>query len=240
MDHVTRHNQADLPTPIDVCAYVDSITAGKASDYICHARDEIKPGDRVVLRCRVSSCVQAHKKNLDDSEAHLRKRAEQLGAIVVYVYQHVGSGWDTSSLDTAAEKARLYGAKIFAESTDRLIRNPLYSKYRQDLQAQETDLQKLQRCTEGIVLVTDIHPDASPSEVRSYQRKRGQAAKGNRGGRPTKQLRRSWKARRLARIKLSKEMRAAGLSYREIAKQLNDSCDGFSDVTGMTIYNWLK
>jgi hypothetical protein len=40
------------------------------------------------------------------------------------------------------------------------------------------------RLANGVTLATHLHPDASPSEVRSYQRKRGQRQKGHRGGRP--------------------------------------------------------
>lgn len=214
------------------------LTPGRASDYIRYARDEIKPGDKLVLRCRVSNHVQQRNQNLADQEANLRKRARQLGAIVVAVDHHIGPGWDASSIFDAAVMARRFGAKIFAESTDRLIRNPLYSKDRQNLRARDADLRELQLWTDGIVLVTNLHPDARPAKVRSHQCKRGQQIKGRKGGRPTKMRR--WKARRMARIKLAKQLRQHGLSYRSIAIQLNDRKDGFTDVTGMTVYNWVN
>jgi hypothetical protein len=210
---------------------------GPASRYIKNASDEIKPGDKVVLFCRVSACMQNHNGNLLDSEVHLQERAKQLGANVVGVVRHVGPGWDPSWLATVAKRARQFDAKIFAETTDRLIRNPLYSKERQDLQAREIDLQDLRSWTEGVVLVTDLHPDASPVETRGYQRRRGQSMKNNKGGRPMK---RKWKERRLARLKLAQIMRDEGCSYKQIATCLNRHKDGFTQQTTMTVYNWLK
>ena len=161
------------------------LTAGKASDYIMHATEEIRPGNRVVLWCRVSGHVQEKNHNLDDSELWLRKRAGEKGAIVVGVDRHTGPGWDAKSLCKVTTMARCLGAKIIlAESTDRLIRNPLYSKDRQNLQARDADLREMQTCTKGIIIATDLHPDATPEQVRSYQRRRGQQMKNNCGGRP--------------------------------------------------------
>jgi hypothetical protein len=212
-------------------------TPGKASDFIHHAPDVVGRGDPVVLRLRVSSYVQAKNKNLDDHEDRMRRAAEQLGAVVVGVDRHVGPGWDVSSIAAAAAMARKHNAKILAESTDRFIRNPLYSKHRQWLRPRTVDLQELRFWTEGIVLATILPPDASSSDVRSSQCKRGQAAKGRKGGRPPE---RRWKARRLARLEAARKMRDDGLSYREIAARLNAMNDGFPDVTGMTIHNWLN
>lgn len=214
------------------------LTAGPASDYVAHARYEIKAGDRVILACRVSGYVQARKKNLADQEANLRKKAKRLGAIVAGIKRHVGSGYDPDWLSDAAIEARRLDAKIFAETTDRLIRSPIYSKDRQHLQARDADLQAMRDCTEGIILVTDEDPDASPSESRSRQCKRGQRMKGKKGGRPVK--RKKWKARRLSRIERAAKLRQRGLSYRQIADTLNARRDGFPDVTGMGVFYWLK
>jgi hypothetical protein len=210
---------------------------GDANKYISHACDEIQQGDKVVLVCRVSTCGQNRSKNLTDQEAHLRQKMDRLGANVVGTVNHEGSGCDPSWLSQAATMAKKHGAKLLAETTDRLVRNPLYhSAERPNLQARESDLQDLHYWTCGVSLLTDLPPNASPSDVRGYQRRRGQAMKGNRGGRP---LNRKWKARRLARIVLAQEMRRDGLSLRGIAQALNDSGDGFDDVTTMTVYNWL-
>lgn len=84
--------------------------------------------------------------------------------------------------------AKRENATILAESTDRYIRNPGYhSKDMPDLQATDVDLRELTRWAEGVTLTTLLGPDAPPTEVRSYQQKRGQAAKGRKGGRPISQ-----------------------------------------------------
>ena len=168
--------------------------------------------------------------------------AKHFGVNVIDVVRCVGSGTDHFWLAPAVEKARRYNAKLFAESTDRLIRHPAYhSKRNPDAQAREPDLQDLQFCTKGVTLVTDLHPDASPQEVRSYQRKRGQRLKGKRGGRPRK---RKWKERRQALQPLAQELRDAGLSCQQIADHLNlvvipCSFPYFCYMTRQTVWNWL-
>jgi hypothetical protein len=170
--------------------------------------------------------------------ASLTERAQHFGAAVVGVIKHVGSGTDPCWLAWAAELAKQKGAKLLFESTDRAIRHANYhSIENSDAQARDCELQDLQFWTKGVALVTDLHPDASPAEVRSYQSKRGQRFKGNRGGRPRK---RKWKVRRLAWIDLARNMRDDGLSYQQIAESLNGGRDGFSDVTAMTVWNWMK
>ena len=167
------------------------LTPGRASEYIEHATEEIKPGNRVVLCCRVSGHVQEKNKNLADQEKHLRERAKRLGAEVAEVVSYQGPGADPYPywLVRARLLAERHGAKLLAETTDRLVRHPLYhSANHPDLQAREADLREMQRLTKGIIIATDLNPDASPEEVRSYQRKRGQEMKGNCGGRPRKRL----------------------------------------------------
>jgi len=167
-------------------AYIEQLRRerGKASDYIGHAAQQLGPGDRIVLCCRVSACEQNRNGNLDDSEANLRRRAEALGVCVVGSYRHVGSGYDPWWVGRAAAMASELRAKLFAESPDRFIRSPKYSKTSQDAQAREVDLRYLAWWANGVPLVTDLEPDATPSETRSYQRKRGQRLKGKPGGRP--------------------------------------------------------
>jgi len=172
---------------------------GKASDFIGHAEKVIRPGDDVVICYRVSEWKQSRTGNLDDQEENLRQRAAELGANVVGVVRHIGSGCDPSWLFQAAQKAKLHGAKLFAESTDRLIRSREYNKKNQDAQARQTDLEDLKEWTLGIPLATDLDPSASPQAVRSYQRKRGQRLKESRGGRPQV----------LDHLTIQKELRAA-------------------------------
>ena len=158
---------------------------GQAGDYIKHAIDELRPGDRVILCCRVSACTQDHDGNLANSVANLTERAEYFGAKVIWVKKYVGSGFDPWWLAWAVEFAKKNGAKLFAETTNRFIRNPGYNSAKNPYaQARDADLQDLQWWTKGVTLVTDLDPNASAHDELSYHRKRGQKFKGNRGGRP--------------------------------------------------------
>lgn len=162
--------------------------AGQASKYI--RPFSIKPGDRVVLVVRVSGHSQHKNKNLDDQEAFLRRVVEEAGGVVVGVVRKVISGWVESNwLWRARCLAKRHDAIILAESTDRFVRHHGYRSNRPtrvNLQATDMDLQDLAYTTRGTVLMTYLHPDTSPKDVRSHQRKRGQWAKENPGGRPAK------------------------------------------------------
>lgn len=158
---------------------------GDASQLITH--QSIFPDDRVVLFGRVSRCSQKHNGNLGDQIKFLSEFTEKMSANVVGIFQISHSGWaDYGSrgwlLDAVGLAMRL-DAKILAESTDRFVRHPHYhSNRRPDLQAPNHDLQELAMWTEGVSLHTYLHPNATPQEVRSHQRKRGQRAKKSYGG----------------------------------------------------------
>ncbi len=117
----------------------------------------------------------------------MRQEMEKRGADVVDVVTHVGNGMEMDWLMAATWKAQRKRAKLVAESTDRFVRSQFYnSNVRPDAQATILQLGELRMWTQALPLVTLIHPDSSPSEVRSYQRKRGQRLKDRKGGRPPK------------------------------------------------------
>jgi len=129
--------------------------------------------------------MQNRNGNLADQETNLRRKANRLGAEVVGVVGHVGSGTDPYWVGRAVAIAEKHEAKLYAETTDRFVRHPAYhSKDNPNAQARESELRDLAWWADGVVLTTDLDPNASPWESRSYQRKRGQRFKGNRGGRP--------------------------------------------------------
>jgi hypothetical protein len=186
---------------------------GKASDYI-QTWDTVKPGDSVVLCARKSFADK--NDSLDDQEANLRREALAAGAKVVGIVRYEGSGRHPDWLCKAVVVAKKHNAKLVAESTSRFRRNDFYSNRHQEAQARTCELEDLRYWTEGLPLVTHLHPDASPSEERSYQTRRRSNRK--RGGRPSKP---GYKKRRRARLKSKAlAMRAAGKSLGEIAKQL--------------------
>jgi hypothetical protein len=211
---------------------------GQASNYIKWSPEVLCPGDKVILCCRVSEASHDRLTNLKDQELNLVERAAKLGAIVINKVNYVGSGIDPYWLAKVVDKARLVGAKLLAETTDRFIRHPDYhSNSNPNAQARNVDLEDLKKWTEGVVLVTDLHPDALPREVRFYQQHRGQVAKHSKGGRP---VRREWKKRRMKFIGKAKALRESGLSYRQIAGRLNELEGMLLNVTHVTVYNWLN
>jgi len=174
-----------------------------------------------ILCCRVSGHTQHHNGNLDGQAADLRRVAEQSGATVIDRQHHVGSGTDPYWLAPAVALAKEQGAKLLAECTDRFIRHPAYhSNDNPDAQARDEELKDLAWWAGGVTLVTLLHPDASPPEVRSHQRKRGQRAKGRKGGRPKVNKPGYKKQRR--RLNMSKVfwMSTVGFSVRKIAELL--------------------
>jgi Homeodomain-like domain len=205
---------------------------GKASDYIRHACKEIKWGDKVVIWCRVSHHTQDHNGNLNDQEQNLRDELTRMGAIVCDIVREVGPGWRGDGLNRAAAIARKHGAKLVAESTCRLIRPfDYHSSKNPDAQAREHDLLCLKARTEGVVLVTLLHPDASPAEERAYQTRRGQEAKGRKGGRPAKQPPGYTIDRFREMLPIVLRLREGGATIRKIAEE--------TGVPRSTVCDWL-
>ena len=138
----------------------------------------------VVLWVRVSVREQKRRKNLDDQDAALRQATDRYGVDVVRVFRHVGSGWDVlDQLKAAIDFARKHDAVLVAESVDRFLRHPEFrTDTNPDVTPSEEQLEELDRVADGVVLMTLLDPNSEPHEIRSYQRARGQATKGNKGG----------------------------------------------------------
>lgn len=64
---------------------------GKASDYILGI-DELRPGDKVILPCRVTKLHQYRKGNLDNQEVKLRRIVAERDGVVIAVFHYVGNG----------------------------------------------------------------------------------------------------------------------------------------------------
>ena len=200
--------------------------SGRASDYI--GRLTIQPGDKFIVCARASSGPQDAKNNTADQLAWLQQTVAERGGEVIRVVQHVGSGTDPLWLRQAAEQALTDGAILLAESTDRFIRHPAYhSKLNPNAQAGRREFTKLRRATMGAKLMTYLHPDASPGKVRAQQTRRGQWAKGKRGGRPIAK-----KCVRELKLPQALKLRAGGASLGMIAKEL--------DMAKSTIQGWIE
>lgn len=158
---------------------------------------------------------------------------DRFGAIVIGVVRHVGSGCDVSWLCVAVDKALATGATLVAESTDRLIRDEAYhSVHSPDAQASKPHLEWMQDELDGAPVATLVHPDASAKEVRAYQRRRGQQAKGRFGGRPKVYKQGDFERLRLQQWPIVKALRQNGASWNQIAAEVNRKPS--------TVRDWVK
>lgn len=197
-----------------------------ASDHLNHL-DDLPEGIDVVFVSRVSTPKQAKNGDLNDQINTNVEAIQKTGRRVVGKVKHTGSGSDPSWLKKAVRLARKMNATaIVAESTDRFIRNPI--DYRSP--PRKEDYERLKVATEGFLLDTVLHPDATQEEVWSYQRKRGQQGKQNKGGRPP--TFNSKKKRRETLLPKALELREQGTSLGRIAATLN--------VCKATVQKWVK
>ncbi|MHC4124663.1 MAG: recombinase family protein [Planctomycetota bacterium] len=214
--------------------------SGKASNYI-HSFGELvrkKKGKSlpVVLFARVSARAMKYKGNLQGQVSKLKDRLKQYKNVsVIAEIRDIASGWkeERSGLQEAVEVALRKGAVILAESTDRYIRSVYYhSETNPSVQPTDAEYKELMRLCKGVTLSTWLHPDTDWKEVRSYQTKRGQDTKNNKGGRPTKNLPGYMIRRQIEKLPIVLQLREEGKSIREI-----------SFLTGIpksTIADWLR
>jgi hypothetical protein len=203
-----------------------------ASDLI-RSFDKLRPRDTVFLVKRVSG--RERRANLKDQDANLRAVVKSVGATVVdNDYEYVGSGFDPFWVYEAAQQAKAAGASLLlAETTDRLVRHHLYhSVLRPDAQANSRQLRELLEAADGMPLMTHLHTDASPNEIKSYQVKRGQKYKASKGGRPKNGTPGLLKRRRDEMQRRVLWLHECGWSIRWIAAKRN--------VPKSTVQRWIQ
>jgi hypothetical protein len=213
---------------------------GKVSNYV-RPISELPRGQECILICRKSSGRQERNVNLEDQEQNLRREVEWRGGVVVHVHAYVGSGWDPRVCPAVWEAMDRPGAVLVAEDITRLIRPTDYHSSRKPNAAlKEWDLQNLRSLTCGLPLYTLADPDATPGEIRSRQTRRGQRAKGRRGGRPRKQEagRRYGPHRRGEWLPHVLDRYGAGATTAEIVKELTKRTGFKIDPT--TIRSWRR
>jgi hypothetical protein len=188
----------------------------------------------VILVARISQFhAQRYNGNLHDQERNLIQEVLPHGVVVVDIATAETSGTDPAWIAPVAAKAKAIGATLVFESTDRAIRHPDYhSKKRPNKQARETDLEELAFYTLGVPLVTILHPDVTPTTVRSYQRKRGQQQKGRCGGRPRSTKPGDKKRRR-------EELLSTVLEMHEFGSTVTDICRE-TKLPRMTVSDWIR
>lgn len=155
-----------------------------------------------------------------------------MGGIVIAVYMIQTSGQCPEWLYQAACDGLRTGAILLAETTDRFIRNSSYhSQKRPHLQPTESELVDLEIATEGVQLMTVVHPDAPLSKCRRFQMKRGQEASGAKGGRKKAKQPGYKKLLREQNLPKALEQYHLGKSYGQIAKSIG--------VAKQTVYDWI-
>ena len=197
------------------------------SDFI-HRFDELPDDIPIVLWCRVSGRQQDWNKNLADQEANLR--SVLVNRRVLRSFRRRGSGQDLDELAVLIAYSKAHGAVIVAETLDRYVRHPLYTKRHQNLQATLEQMQELARMAGDVMLFTHLDPDATPKQVRSYQIERGHRIKGQKGGGDRSP---GWTIRRRKDKKpIARKMLKQGKSYGQIGKALG--------VHRRTVWGWFN
>jgi len=204
-------------------------TIATASHYIAHI-DDLPPGP-VVLFLRVSTPGQERKGHLDHQESKLRQLKDR-GFDIIGVFRETGAGWAAVRVrfETAAAISKDGGATLVAESSGRFIRTYRYGERVKEARQRRgerktvhllpnvAEYEALLALVDGAALATLHHPNMPEAEVRGEESKRGQAATGNRGGRPKGKM--SKKQRRELNMPKVVELRKSGLSFRAIGEKL--------------------
>ena len=151
----------------------DSKTA-KASEYLYHLKEyyEQHPDMIALIYARVSTGAQGYKRNLDTYEKVLRRKLKKLNIPVIGCYREVSSGKilecdERWALANATKEAIKQKAVIVAPSADRLLRNKDFNtKTNPDVRPTEAEFKELKKLTCNVPLVTLLHPDMPPMEIR--------------------------------------------------------------------------
>lgn len=188
----------------------------------------------IILYLRTSSRSKFPEEKLKRQETVLLNFLSELTfqGTILKIFKDTGPGWFKSGsnergnlrkiINIAKTYEKGYGVGnviILSESTDRLLRNENYSGKKDiELLPTEEEFQKLIKLARGIPLVTMLHPDTCPREVRRHQIKTSNKIKG------TRQERREISKQKAV------EMIKKGFTLKEISEKLK--------VTTRTISNW--
>ena len=166
-------------------------TPGIASEFINYLPDlPAQEGRIVVLYCRVSTEKQEKRGNLDEQTDDAIRRLRQMGfrpGRTLFIFDGVESSRIHDHrilLERALAFARERNGILVALSRDRFIRCSSFGRGvpKEVEPPRIAEYMQLRDLAGGVALATILHPD-DPA-VRSEQVKRGQRAKGRKGGRP--------------------------------------------------------
>lgn len=209
------------------------VTPATLSKLIRSADEAISAGTPVWLVARKSD----GKHDERSKDAQLKQLTEwcfERGAVLVGSTQCTTPGHDPNWLYPAVDGARKHRAVILAETTARLIRSAAFdpSKQYNDMMPNTVELASLRTVLDGVVAATLLDPDADPKAIHAQQVTRGQAASGNKGGRPKRTPPGKLKADKERLQPIAKQLRNDGWSYRKIEAELG--------IPMRTIYDWLN
>lgn len=194
-----------------------------ASNYFHHLSEYIRqhPNLKVVIYCRVSACMQQYNDNPKNHERVLRRKHKKLNFPIIGCYHEVSSGWVLDDRRTAfieaVQKAKETNAVIVTTSSDRYLRNRDYKTTTPDILPTKDEYEQLKKLTGDVPLLTLLHPDMPPMEVRSYQSKWGQKTKRNKGGRPRKKISGYKKLERVEKLPTVLRLHKKGWKVSKIA-----------------------
>lgn len=212
----------------------------KASDYLHRLRDYRREHpDMIAIRYnRESSRPQDHEVKTKVLRRVCKKR--NIPTVRFYCETKSGKILDNGrqKLLRAVRKARAKikqgkHAVILATSTDRFLRNADHdTKYNRYVLPTEAEFEQLRKLTRNVPLVTYLHPDMPPDDVRRRESEWGQWARGNKGGRPAKK-RKGWTIkRREKKLPRVRRLLNRGKNVTEIARKLR--------VARSTVDDWVE
>lgn len=172
--------------------------------------------------------------NLQDQQKNLVREIMLHGNDVVGQLKEIGPGWDLDrgsrlALEAAVREAKQVNGVIVLESIARLLRHPFYDGERNNLPTVH-QLQQLAVILDGVPLATVVPPEATAAEIKSYETKRGQQAKGRTGGRPPRKQPKGLADRRKRLASVALRLRERNKSWNAIAVEIG--------VPRSTIRDW--
>lgn len=188
---------------------------------------ELRPGDRVLVVCRVSK--ECQRANLFDQDDDLRCAVQERGGVLVAApFKIVTPGGHPEWLSEAAKLARKHSAILIARDTSRFIRHPEFHVTRNpNAQPRDEDYRLMRLCADQYgpqTLMTLLPPDATLDEVRNHRTK-------GKSGRPKKRRNKSNYRQFLASEKLTVARWLGITGPRPLAR--------FFDREVSTIQSWI-
>ena len=196
-----------------------------------------KKGKEYFIYARASKSQSAKRGSLLQQVKDISQEIELKKGNVCGIEKRIGSGQSLTILRRIFIECREKNLILVVWSVDRLIRSwDFHSKDNLDAVAGVKEWEELLRISEGVEIESYIDPDATPEQVRSKQRIRGQLSR-TRGGRKTveKGFRKSRREKYMAKVL---EMSSKGFSSRAIAEWVTK--ESGKSISHMAVYNWIQ